>query len=46
MYGHFKGIIESVFDDRIILDVNDVGYEIYMPESEIINIKELLLKKK
>lgn len=41
MYGHFKGIIESVFDDRIILDVNDVGYEIYMPENEIINIKEI-----
>lgn len=40
MYGHFKGIIESVFEDRIILDVNDVGYEIYMPESEIINIKD------
>lgn len=40
MYGHFKGYIESSFDDRIILDVNDIGYEIYMPESEIINIKE------
>ncbi len=40
MYGHFKGTIENVFDDRIILDVNDIGYEIYMPESEIINIKD------
>ena len=41
MYGYFKGIIENVFDEKIILDVNDIGYEIYMPESEIINIKEI-----
>lgn len=40
MYGHFKGIIENVFEDRIILDVNDIGYEIYMPESEILKIKD------
>lgn len=40
MYGHFKGIVDSVFEDRIILDVNDIGYEIFMPESEIISIKE------
>lgn len=40
MYGHFKGFVESSFDDKIILDVNDIGYEIYMPESEIINIKD------
>lgn len=40
MYGHFKGIVEDVFDDRIVLDVNDVGYEIFMPESEIISIKD------
>lgn len=40
MYGHFKGIVESIFEDRIILDVNDIGYEIFMPESEIISIKD------
>lgn len=40
MYGYFKGIVEDVFDDRIVLDVNDVGYEIFMPETEIINIKD------
>ena len=40
MYGHFKGIVDSIFEDRIILDVNDIGYEIFMPESEIISIKE------
>ena len=41
MYSHFKGNIEEIFEDRIILDVNDIGYEIYMPESEIVNIKKL-----
>lgn len=40
MYGYFKGIVESIFEDRIILDVNDIGYEIFMPESEIISIKD------
>ena len=40
MYGYFKGIVEDVFDDRIVLDVNDVGYEIFMPETVIINIKD------
>ena len=40
MYGHFKGIVDSIFEDRIILDVNDIGYEIFMPESEIISIKD------
>lgn len=40
MYSHFKGIIEDVYDDRIILDVNDVGFEIYMPENDVINLKE------
>ena len=46
MYGYFKGIIENVFDEKITLDVNDIGYEIYMPESEIINIKEIKEKIK
>lgn len=40
MYAHFKGILEEIYNDRVILDVNDIGYEIYMPESEIFNIKD------
>lgn len=36
MYAHFKGSIENIFNDRIIIDVNNVGYEIYMPESQIL----------
>lgn len=35
MYAFFKGKIDEVFTDRIVLDVRDIGYEIYMPESEI-----------
>lgn len=40
MYAHFKGTIDSKFSDRIILDVNDIGYEIYMPESEILSLED------
>ena len=40
MYGHFKGIVETIFSDRVVIDVNDVGYEIYMPQSEIITLND------
>ncbi len=40
MYAHFKGKLDRKLSDRIILDVNNVGYEIYMPESEIIEIND------
>ena len=40
MYAHFKGNVDKVLKDRIIIDVKDIGYEIYMPESDIINISE------
>lgn len=40
MYGHFKGIVEYVLSDRVVLDVNDVGYEIYMPQSEILKLND------
>lgn len=35
MYAFFKGKIDSVSKDRVVIDVKDVGYEVYMPESEI-----------
>lgn len=38
MISFLKGSIDKIFEDRIILGVNNVGYEIYMPESEINNI--------
>lgn len=40
MYAHFKGKVDRKLSDRIILDVNNVGYEIYMPENEIIEIND------
>lgn len=39
MYAFFKGRIENIYKDRIIIEVNNVGYEIYMPESEIFTLK-------
>src|SRR5574344_2002102 len=41
MYSHFKGTVEEIYNDRIVLEVNDIGYEIYMPESEILTLKDL-----
>ncbi|MBO5476968.1 MAG: Holliday junction branch migration protein RuvA [Clostridia bacterium] len=38
MYAFFKGKIDNIFKDRIIIDVNDIGYEIYMPESELLTL--------
>ena len=35
MYAHFYGKIDSRLKDKVIIDVNNIGYEIYMPESEI-----------
>lgn len=35
MYAFFKGKIDTICKDKVIIDVNDMGYEVYMPESEI-----------
>ena len=44
MYAFFKGKIDKIYSNRIILDVNDVGYEIYIPESDIytLNMGEMV----
>ncbi len=44
MYAFFKGKIDKIYSNRIILDVNDIGYEIYIPESDIytLNIGEMV----
>ena len=44
MYAFFKGKIDKLYNNRIILDVNDIGYEIYIPESDIytLNIGEMV----
>lgn len=39
MIGFLNGSIDKVFFDKIIIDVNNVGYEVYMPESEVNNLE-------
>lgn len=38
MYAFFYGKVDSIATDRIILDVNNIGYEINMPESDIMTL--------
>ena len=40
MYSFFKGTVSEKFVDKIILEVNNIGYEIYMPESDIEILKD------
>lgn len=40
MIGFLKGIIDRKFYDKIIIDVNNVGYEINMAENELSNLNE------
>ncbi len=42
MFAYFKGSIEKKDDSKIIIDVNGIGYEIYMPAGDIdrLNIGE------
>lgn len=35
MIGYLRGIIDSIYEDRIILDVNGIGYNVFMPYSQI-----------
>ena len=30
MIGFLKGKVDKIFDDRVLIDVHDVGYEVYM----------------
>lgn len=38
MYNFFKGRIDTIQSDRVILEVNNIGYEIYMPESQLLTL--------
>ncbi len=40
MYAFLKGKIENVLEDKIELDVNGMGYEIFMPENEISQLEK------
>ena len=31
MYAFLKGKVDSIYKDRIIVDVKDIGYEVYLP---------------
>lgn len=35
MYSFFKGKIDNIGKDNIVIDVHDIGYEIFMPESNL-----------
>ena len=39
MYAFFKGKIDNIFFFFFIIDVNNVGYEILMPESDTRNLE-------
>lgn len=39
MFAYFRGTPVKKYKDKVILDVNDVGYEIYMPEGDILNLE-------
>lgn len=40
MFAYFRGNVYKKIKDRIILDVNGVGYEIFMPEGDIERLTE------
>lgn len=39
MYAFFKGKVDNILNDRIIIDVNNIGYEIFIPESSLFNVE-------
>lgn len=39
MYSYFNGIIKDISNDSIIIDVNDIGYNIYMAEDDLSKLK-------
>ena len=44
MFAYFRGCIEKKDDAKVIIDVNGIGYEIYMPAGDIdrLNIGEMV----
>ena len=38
MISFLKGNVDKILEDRVILGVNNIGYEVYMAESEIQNV--------
>lgn len=44
VYAHFRGKVDTIFEDRIVLEVGNIGYEIWMPENELatLQVEELV----
>lgn len=38
MISFLKGAIDAIYDDRVVLEVNSIGYNIFMPYSHIENL--------
>lgn len=41
MYAYFKGIVQEMNDDQIVLEVNNIGYNIFVPASVFDTIREI-----
>lgn len=39
MYAYFKGIVNEIENDIVVLDVNNIGYNIHMPEDDLMSLK-------
>ena len=35
MLAHLKGTVEAIYDDRVVIDVGGMGYNVFMPYSSI-----------
>jgi len=39
MYAYFNGLIKEILNDKVTIDVNDIGYNIHMAEDDINKLK-------
>lgn len=39
MYSYFNGIIKDILNDSVTIDVNDIGYNIFMAEDDLNKLK-------
>ena len=40
MIGFLKGNVDKILNDKVVLDVNNIGYEVFMAESELLNLNQ------
>jgi len=40
MIGFLKGNVDRIFSDKIVIDVNNIGYEVYMSELELNSLSD------